>query len=288
MTRNYQKVLNDTLFITTNNHKFEVQAYFIDLDGTLLDQEIRKKMSKLNLETVKERNKHFPVVISTGRSYNKKVINLMKILDTQYVICQNGSIIADKEGNILLDIRLKTEQIKQIIPIIKKYRFGFTINSQYKLCSFSKRFFLWKLIFWHKLKRAETFDVNSEHVNKIVIGGTLRRKKLFKVLDEIKATVPNISAKVSGNDYIIEITDKNATKGTGAQFVANILKVDVKKTIHIGDSQNDATTIGIVGALIAMKNASKKLLEVATHVGPNNTRSGLAKILNGDFKEIKR
>ena len=124
-------------------------------------------------------------------------------------------------------------------------------------------------------------------VNKIVIAGLIRAKKVWSLSEKIRKEVSGVSVKTSGRDKIIEITDKSATKGKGAQLIANILNINIENTVHIGDSENDTTTLNKVGALIAVKNSSIKLLNVATHIGPNHKRGGVAKILNGEFSEVK-
>lgn len=272
--------------ITTSNRTFNVEALFVDLDGTLFDK-WNKKISKKNIEAVKLIQKEIPFIISTGRSYSNKVKKIMNLLDIKYAICQNGSLIVDNQGNIMKNITLNKEQVTKIVDITKENRLGFTINSEFLIYSnywlFAPFRFLWR----KKWKPIKKYQFKENFVNKIVIAGLIRAKKVWRLSDEIRKKVLGVSVKSSGRDKIIEITDKSATKGKGAELIANILNIDVKNTIHIGDSENDTTTLNKVGALIAVKNSSKKLLNVATHVGPNHKRGGVAKILNGEFSEVK-
>lgn len=278
--------LDQTISIKLKNDEFDAQAFFIDLDGTTLDR-IRKKISKKNIDAIREKNKFYPVIISTGRAFGNKVKKLMKLIDIKYAICQNGAIIVDKNENILLDIKLEKQQIIQITKMVEKHNLVFTINSEFKIYSNKKILFLCRLLFRKKFKKINNLDIDNIHVNKIVLAGK-NRKKIQKIYEIVKDQLNNVSMKMSAHDLIIEITHKNATKGNGAKFVSNLLNIDIKKTVHIGDSQNDTTTLNVVGALIAMKNSSNKLLDVATHIGPSYRHGGLAKVLNGKFEEIKR
>lgn len=61
--------------VTTNNRTFNVEAFFIDLDGTLFDK-WNKKISKKNIEAIHAIQKDIPFIISTGRSYSNKVKKL--------------------------------------------------------------------------------------------------------------------------------------------------------------------------------------------------------------------
>lgn len=272
--------------VTTNNRTFNVEAFFIDLDGTLFDK-WNKKISKKNIEAIHAIQKDIPFIISTGRSYSNKVKKIMHLLNIKYAICQNGSLIVDDEGNVIKNITLNKEQVTKIVDITRQQKLGFTINSEFLIYSnywlFAPFRFLWR----KKWKPIKKYQYKENVVNKIVIAGLIRAKKVWSLSEKIRKEVSGVSVKTSGRDKIIEITDKSATKGKGAQLIANILNINIENTVHIGDSENDTTTLNKVGALIAVKNSSIKLLNVATHIGPNHKRGGVAKILNGEFLEVK-
>lgn len=272
--------------INFNTLDFDVKAYFIDLDGTTLDKKIRRTISKKNIDVLKNKNKTIPIVISTGRAYSQKVKKVMELINCKYAICQNGAVIGDNQGNILKEITLNKEQMELIINICLSYNVSFTINGRFEIFTNQKNYYLLKPFLWKKIKKIKKFNFNDYKVNKVVLAGR-RKKNINHIYDKIKDLIPDTSIKMSSHDYIIEITHKEATKGNGAVFISNLLQVNPKETVHVGDSQNDTTTIDVVGALIAMKNSSTKLLEVATHVGPSYKNGGVAKIIEGDFKKNK-
>lgn len=282
MRRNYKE---NIVKVKSQNREFNVEAFFIDLDGTLFDK-WNKKISKKNIAAIKEKQKNAHIVLSTGRSYSKKVKKVMKLLDIKYAICQNGAIVVDDQGNILQNITLNKEQTNSVVQIAKKNRIGFTINSEFLIYSNHWLWFPLRFLWRKKWKPIKKYQFKENFVNKIVLAGFIRTKKIWNLADEMVKEFKGLSIKTSGRDKIIEITSDKATKGIGAKFVANLLKIDIKNTVHIGDSENDTTTLGTVGALIAVKDGSSKLLNVATHLGPNHKRSGIAKILKGDIEEI--
>ena len=273
------------MIVTTNKRTFNVEAFFIDLDGTLFDK-WNKKISKKNLEAIQRIQKDIPFVISTGRSYSSKVKKIMKLLNIKYAICQNGSIVVDDQGNILQNITLNKEQVTKIVEITRQNKLGFTINSEFLIYS---NYWLWaplRFLWRKKWKQIKKYKFMENTVNKIVIAGLVRAKKVWALSEKISSEISGVSVQTSGRDKIIEITDKSATKGKGAELVSNILGVNIKNTVHIGDSENDSTTLNKVGALIAVKDGSVKLLNIATHIGPGHKRGGVAKILSGDFFEV--
>jgi len=273
---------NIKIFIKDNKTEFDIECFFIDLDGTSLDSK-HGSISKVNIEKIREINKVTPVVISTGRSLGEKVKYLMKLLNIQYAICQNGAIIVNDKFKILQDITIDPVMTKIIKEIVKKYRATLIPNSQYKI--YNSNWYMKPLVFLSRKHyfKIDDFDENKKY-NKLIISGCLK-KKLFRIYKEIKNNYPSLSVKTSAKDWIIEITDKKATKGIAALFVTKLLNVEPKNSVHIGDSMNDTTTINYLGALIAMENSSKYLLKIATHIGPNYKKGGLSKILDGEFSE---
>ncbi|MGL5590679.1 MAG: Cof-type HAD-IIB family hydrolase [Metamycoplasmataceae bacterium] len=262
------------------NEEFEVECFFIDLDGTTLDYK-RRYVSDLNAKKIKEINQQTPVIISTGRSFSNKVQDIMKQLDIEYAICQNGAIIVNSKGEILQNIFIQSEMIKLIKDIAIKHNVFIIPNSKYQV--YTNNWYLTPFKWFNKKHYFNLNDFNPNlKCNKLVLAGC-SKKKLYKVFLELKEKFPSLSFQISGNDLVIEVTDSQATKGLAAVFVTKLLNVEPTKSVHIGDSMNDTSTINYLGALIAMENSSQHLLNVATHIGPNYKNGGLAKVFDGEF-----
>ncbi len=270
------------IFVKNKKNNFDVECFFIDLDGTTLDKK-KNSISNTNISKIREVNKNTPVVISTGRRFGDKVKKLMLMLDIKYAICQNGSIIVNNKFEILKDITIDTSMVKSIKFFAIKNRIAIIPNSQYKI--YNSNWYMKPFIFFDKKHyfNVKNFDEIQKY-NKLILTGC-SKKKLFRIFNELKNNYPALSIKTSANDWIIEITDKLATKGLASVFVSKMLNINPKNGVHIGDSMNDTTTLDYLGALIAMGNSSKHLLDVATHIGPNYKKAGLSKVLNGEFFE---
>ncbi|TNK86417.1 hypothetical protein C4M95_01470, partial [Mycoplasmopsis pullorum] len=90
------------------------------------------------------------------------------------------------------------------------------------------------------------------------------------------------------NHSYFEITAENATKGKAIKFLSEYLNKDLEKTVHFGDSMNDASAKGYVNKLYAMKNASQNLKNIADEVIPYKSRkAGLGRFLVEKFCKIK-
>lgn len=267
---------------------FIPKIFFIDLDGTLLDKGFfhNTRISTKNLEMVKLVNKEIPVVISTGRNFDKKVQKIVKDLEIDYVVCQNGSLIINKNFQIIKNLAINEEIVQEIKNIIIEHKMCYSINSIGKI--YGKKIKSWLISkFSHFEPTHFDSDFNIENkVNKILIIDFSKKsiKKIYKILSEKFEN--KCSMHIVGKGYAIEITDFNATKGKTNAYVAKYLyKVDPKKTVHIGDSMNDSTTIKYMGEVVAMKNANKKLKKIAHKVSYSKRKAGVGRILNDYLEE---
>lgn len=257
-----------------------IKAYFIDLDGTLVDN--KGWVSAKNVQAVRNtiKNKQH-VVISTGR-IGKSVQDIMLYTGIKYAVTGNGSVIVDNTGKVLNELPLSVKQVLQTLQIIKKHKLLVRLDGNYDLYGCTK--------WWHKTitKKFNMIPVNNynfeqrkKHFKMVLLGVT--KKNILKIMGELKKAIKGVSIVSSGGGWIIEVTNENATKGNGNQFVANIIGVKNKnEMIHIGDTMNDSTTTTSC-RLVAMKNATTDLKNVADFIGPSYKKGGVAKVLNGNY-----
>ncbi|NQZ65624.1 MAG: Cof-type HAD-IIB family hydrolase [Mycoplasmatales bacterium] len=261
----------------------KIKAYFIDLDGTLLDvkEKHSHKISKMNLEALERAKKSGKeIVISTGRSGNQAK-KYLEMVDYTYAVTGNGSIIL-KKNEIIQSIKISLKDSLLLIDFAKKHGLILKVDdSRTAYGSFGKfQTFLTKRIRFHPVKH---FNIEMhKQYNKIVLWG-LSKVKMKKVLKLLREKLPNLSIVSMGRGYVLEVSDITATKGLGNMFVANKLGLKSEEIIHIGDSMNDSTVVPHM-RLIAMGNASKELKKMADFIGPNYKNGGVAKILNGDYE----
>ncbi|UVD81565.1 HAD family hydrolase [Mycoplasma iguanae] len=267
--------------------KLQPKAVFIDLDGTLLDRGFwhYARISNKNIEAIHRIKEKFPVVISTGRSLNDQTKKIIQLLGINYAVCQNGSVIIDKDFNYLRNIVLDNDLVKAIAQKVEEWKLTFSINSTNEIYGNKTKTYLISK-FSHLIpEKFANAKIPLNGVNKLLIIGfsKIKIKKFAKYLEN---NFNGITVKIVGRNWAIEVTDKNATKGLANAFVAKkYLKIDPKETIHIGDSMNDSTVIGHMGKLISMKNSIKKFKKIAHEVGPNRKNGGVAKILSKEFPQ---
>ena len=78
---------------------------------------------------------------------------------------------------------------------------------------------------------------------------------------------------------LYEILPKGICKGTAIRKLCDYLKVDMRKTIAIGDYNNDIPMFRAAGIGIAVSNACEDALKAADFVTVSNQEHAIAKVI---------
>ncbi|MBU4690485.1 Cof-type HAD-IIB family hydrolase [Mycoplasma sp. ES3157-GEN-MYC] len=264
-----------------------IEGYFIDLDGTMLDSTPEQGyISNENLQFLNELQKTKPVVISTGRSPKGAVEDIMKLLGVSYAVCSTGAVIIDKNGKEIHSVYFDNSTKTSLIQYFMDNGFNFILNGVDNI--YYKENFNWDKRNWvvrfNKVKY-NLLDINQQVRQILVFGPEI--EEITKLADFIKVKWPHLSTHTVSGGYSLEITHNTATKGTGNEYVANLLGINIKKCVHIGDSRNDLLALPQTGILIAMDNAETQLKNVANFIGFDFKNGGLAKTIKEFEKEYK-
>lgn len=80
---------------------------------------------------------------------------------------------------------------------------------------------------------------------------------------------------------LYEILPKGVSKGALLQKLAELLNIDIKKTVAVGDYNNDISMIRTAGIGFAVANAVPEAKAVADHITVSNNEHAIAAIING-------
>ena len=78
---------------------------------------------------------------------------------------------------------------------------------------------------------------------------------------------------------LFEILPKGTHKGISIRRLAEYLKIDMKRTVAIGDYDNDAAMLRTAGVGIAVSNASPAALAAADYVTVSNEQHAIAQVI---------
>lgn len=268
------------------------EIIFYDLDGTSLN--FCKRFSKKTIEYFNQVSQEIMMIPCTGRGNVPSTHEIFKSVDAHTYILGNGSQIFHND-ELIFQASIDYHILFDLLQVLKKYKYTIIVNSELHTKTFSTSRIIRNLarIFANVQKHSiESFRALIQSENQIfkILLIPLKRKQRAEIQKQIKEKLPstiNIAATGHNHSYF-EITAQNATKGKAIKFLSEYLNKDLAKTVHFGDSMNDASAKGYVNKLYAMKNASQNLKNIADEVIPYKSRkAGLGRFLVEKFCKIK-
>ncbi len=259
----------------------------IDLDGTTLNDEA--KLPQKNREALiraAARGSH--IVVCTGRTNDELPKELLSLPVLRYGVLANGAKIIDfKEKKVLHHDCLGREQAEQAIRFTEKYRCMCELYIDGKV--YVKRECLddvTKYGVTPRLRRLvegtrtgvsdllDFFQNSSGEVEKLnIFFGDSEHRKAFLRDAGIFSSLVEITGSMETN---AEVNSKTATKGNGLAYLAELLCVDRREVLAIGDSGNDISMLKYAGTALAVANADDAVKRLADEIVPANTDNGLA------------
>lgn len=229
-----------------------------DLDETLLNSQ--KHVSKQDLDTISNLNNCY-FVIATGRGFEAarqiiEEIGQYNKPNTYAITFNGGVIIENKDNRILYSNLMNFNDVERLFSIGLKYDVCIEICTLdcyycYKLFDNEKNLFINGNI---PFKEITTTDISFLKDAKIakVLYVIENMDYLHSIKEEIKVD-DKFSVSFSSNCYM-EINPKGTSKGIGLQKLCEILNIDIKDTIGVGDNYNDLDLIKMSGLGIGVKN----------------------------------
>ena len=237
-----------------------------DLDETLL-RESDKSVSEEDREAIRRAGElGVKFVPTSGRGYRSMDRTLRELglygAAEQYVISFNGGAITENKGEKLLWFQGLPFSLAE-----EFYRRGqsydvcihvYTLDTVYVYNYVpGERTFLNR-----RMEVTEVFDKTLDFLKGQEIVKCLYMNTDHAYLERIAADLSDITRDVdvsySSNRYL-EFNQKGVNKGAGLRKLAELLGVDMKDTIAIGDNYNDITMIEAAGLGVGVQNTVEEL-----------------------------
>lgn len=222
-----------------------MKLFVTDYDDTLFTDEVSIKENNMYLKELQKNDTK--VIVNTGRSYP----SIKHQLDTyfvpyDYVICADGSIIYDNDGNILK----LYEMDDKIIEPFKKF---------YQEINFEELQFVYKEGYSNILTSIKgLLGIN------VCIANKNYAKEIFNKLNKMNDIYPQYSfLSYAHPEYsYLCVKPKGINKATPISYLMDIYHIDKKDVYVIGDSENDVEMIKEYNG-VAMVISHPRVLEVA-------------------------
>ena len=266
-----------------------------DLDGTLLNKnkEITPRLFDA-LQKLDELGILF--VPATGRPFSTVPQAIKELPFLKYVITSNGAAIYDAaEQKNIIENYLTPEAVDAVIaiarelPVITEYFIEgkayiakdiyddltpFDLTESHT--AYIKNSRTPVADFWNEMKRNDTV---LENINLVFKDMELRKE----IWDRLKNLgLSSVTASTTKN---IEITSLSATKAKALEKLCEVLGLERKTVLAMGDGDNDMPMIQFAGLGVAMANGEEHIKQAADILADDCNDFGAAKILEQIIEE---
>lgn len=257
------------------------KAVFVDIDGTLVDEQ--KNVSEETLNAIKNAQANgIEIIICTGRQrVEAREFKEMCGL-SRYIICTNGSEIYDCENQeSLFRSIIDSEECKELYEFAMEHDMLVKLNFGYSRAITNKKYLRSNEILLEEeidefLSKNEITQISLCSTDKEISG---LAKDFINNSNRIK-NINEFIWEVNGEIfYCLHCTNPNASKGNAMAGLCKYLGIDANNVVAIGDDMNDISMLKMAGLGVAMGNAGDDVKKVADMVAETNEESGVGKIL---------
>lgn len=259
---------------------------FVDLDATLLcDDKTISEKNKKTIQRMLEEGHYF--VVATGRSVESGrhvVQELGLTMPGCYMIAYNGAVIYDCSADrVMLKKSVRVEVVQELFDRAKKagiyaqtYNNAGVVTNRHtkELDFYCKRSHMSYKVTDHIL------GLLDEEPQKVLLIRLENDDKLekFQYANE-KWAEGKCTCFFSCKEYL-EYCPIDTDKGTGVEYLLNLLNIPHKSSVAVGDEQNDISMIKAAHIGIAMKNGTREIKAAADFVTENdNNHDAIAEVI---------
>lgn len=265
-----------------------VKIIFTDVDGTLFDS--ASALSEVNLNAcLKAQKNNIKVVINTGR-YGENAIRVGEMINAHkyngYIIGNDGAEIwsYEKQAWIYLQ-QLEQKDTTKLYEFLTNYddkmllHFNSidTLYVNHATNSWGK----WVENLQIKIVHLKHFKDIIMPISKImvILEKYLPSEEIMKFISTFKKEFPHLDI-VQYHTNVFCIGPKNINKGTALQWLCNLLNINTKDALTIGDGFNDLPMFEISGHPVVMENANVALKPFGKIFALSNDNHGVGHIIN--------
>ena len=262
-----------------------------DLDGTIVlsNNKLAKNVEKGIDHLLSQK---IEVVVATGRFYDAIPDFFLNHEKIRYIVSSNGALIYDKKAR--KDLDLKAIDFDQALEIVKssfdKAYNGFVVTSDGTLRERS----MYERYMKKNPNYVQTFRPSRiivediiEHLknNQLIVKKIHLGFEDLEVRDELYnqfKSIKTVNTVSSGVDNI-EVTTKDASKGSALHFLKEHLGLLKNQILAIGDSENDISMLKEAGLSIAMGNSTAAVQAASDFVTSDADDEGFYKAIKKVF-----
>lgn len=269
--------------------KFEGLLICTDLDGTLLRND--KSISHENSEAIEYFKANGGLfTFATGRMHYYSADSYNKVMPNAPVSCMNGGCIYDfVQGKHLWKSGIDKEVSGLIEYVDKSFPdVGIQVNTfeNAYFCKDNDSMVWFRKVTGLKNLQADYKDIKDQWAK--IIFAHHSEEMLLEMLSGLKEhPLAESYDFVHSEKRLMEIMPKGINKGVAIHKFSELLGIDKKNIVAIGDFENDVEMIKEAGVGVAVANACPGAKEVADIVTVSNEEHAIAKIIYSIEEIIK-
>ena len=260
--------------------KIDYSLIVSDFDGTLVNDD--GSISAINKQAITQYIKAGgKFAISTGRMPAGILPRARELGLKGLVSCCQGAIIADiVSGKVIMDGRIpyettlaavqKMEEMGLHIHVYDQWEYYCNMDDEalkiYERAVKSKATLI--------LDRKMSDFVKEKRLCSYKILAMVRAEDNDRILNALAAENFEGCGVTRSSSFLVEVVNKQYSKGTAIAFLAEHFGVALDKTIAVGDQRNDLPMIEQAGLGIAVQNADEGLKEKAKYVCKRTNEEG--------------
>jgi 8-oxo-dGTP diphosphatase len=248
------------------------KALIVDIDGTIVPPTgDGLTITQATIDAIAIGRKSGHVGIATGRSWlaAKPVVERLGISDL--CIVEGGARIVDPTTEkVVWETYIESGMITRVYELFQQLSTG---KEFVKTSAAQERI---------KVDDAQSTGLPERIIYFVGADKAVAERVQAEVmqLDGVTATMVNPSW--AGQElYDVHVTSENGTKGRALLKWSELLGIQAKQTISMGDSLNDISIFHEAGLKIAVSNAAAELKKAADHVVVNENWEGIQTVLAG-------
>lgn len=263
--------------------KFEGILFCTDLDGTLYSDD--KTVSKENLDAIeyfKSEGGLFTFITGRVPKTSKSICNTINP-NAPYG-CINGAGIYDPFSNRYLWTQQLPREVLELVQYVDVNlpEIGIQFNTETEIYFYKDNSALER---FRRVTGVENISCTYEELHDPLLKIVFAHHKEDQIaeLKDLLSRHPK-----SGNyDFIrserrlYEILPKGVSKGNALVKLAELLGIDMNKTIAAGDYNNDISMLQTAGLSFAVSNAVDEAKAAADHITVSNNEHAIATIIDG-------
>ncbi len=265
----------------------DIKLIISDVDGTLIDNTEQTSAEFDTLADLTKKHK-LPLTLASGRCFTELQMFKERLSIDMPLIVNNGAG-AILNGKSIWDNYINPLHIKEAILCADKMNMAIVFGDGISEKAYKYNAYIQNQI--NKFSRYNHFYIPLESewpslkIQKVLIIDPEKEGRIDLVIEKLKPYQDSLSI-VRYNSRSVDIMPKNTTKASGILKLIEILGIDAKNVMAIGDAQNDIEMLSTVGLGVAVENAHEELKKCADYTCKNKNVKGVIEAIERFYLKI--